>query len=188
MKSKNILVGIMVCFLCLSFVPFTDGASAASAPAEYPGTTEGIKQFIEEVLTAVEAEDKEKVASLVRGMALPKPGEWFQHVFGEKTGEALATGYRKQLPTLERELTSIFVRMVKEGNTEVRVKRFTDAADREGTGGQRRVLAAMKNPVPLYSVRMVKPGQRYGMHLWSFVYVEGGFRLAGKMYRDLPKE
>jgi hypothetical protein len=28
---------------------------------------------------------------------------------------------------------------------------------------------------------MVKPGEELGFHLWSFVYVEGAFRLAGKM-------
>ena len=45
--------------------------------------------------------------------------------------------------------------------------RIVDPDDLNATGGQQKVLAARKKPVPLYSVRLG------GLYFWSFVYVDG---------------
>ena len=52
------------------------------------------------------------------------------------------------------------------------------------TGQRHRSLS--KSPVyglirHRYTARFVKPGETLGMHLYNYVYVDGTFRLAGKM-------
>jgi hypothetical protein len=69
---------------------------------------------------------------------------------------------------------------VQGGRTEVLVRRLERPGE-EATGLQNDALKAMKRPTPLYSVRLVKPGETTGFHLWSFVRAGGGFRYVGKM-------
>ena len=51
--------------------------------------------------------------------------------------------------------------------------------DPHATEGQKKVLAAMEKSTALYGVRLGS------WHVWSFVNVEGGFRIAGKMFQSL---
>ncbi len=163
------------------------GPAQVSAPAttpaaaRYPETADGLRQFIRDVLAAGTAHDQARMATLVRSMILPGHDAWFRSVFGPERGARLAAEYSSGLSTLEAELTELFGEMVQQGNTEIRVTPLSGRDNPEATGLQNQALGAMVRPVVLYSVRMVKPGESYGMHLWSLVYVDGGFRLAGKM-------
>lgn len=51
----------------------------------------------------------------------------------------------------------------------------------EVTGLQKDALAAMKKEHPLFTVKLVKPGEKIGISVWSLVVQDGSFRFVGKM-------
>jgi hypothetical protein len=81
---------------------------------------------------------------------------------------------------LAGELGKLYAKCRADGQTAVRAIRI-EKAEPEATGLQKSAFEAMKTPVALYTVKLTKPGEPAGMSLWSFVHVDGAFRLAGKM-------
>lgn len=147
------------------------------------GTSETIgalEHKIETILQTAAGRPQDLPAQL-RDLVLPNHQNWFRQVFGGQTGAVLAQEYGRRVPTFEIDLHKLFAAMVREGKTEVRVNRIDRIGDPLATGLQNKLLAAMRQTVPLYSVRMAKPAEKRSTHLWSFVYVDGGFRLVGKM-------
>jgi len=142
---------------------------------------EELKVLIEEILQALKAGQNEKASKLVKRFILPNHRSWFSRVFGDEAGAKLSAEYEKTIGQLEFGLISLFGEVVKKDQLLVRINRFKAAGDNEATGLQNAALASMKTPIDLYSVRMVKFGEKYGTHLWSFVYEDGAFRFAGKM-------
>ena len=157
----------------------TNKAKANSV--SYPETIDGLKGLTQDILAATKSGDKNRVSTLVKSLTMSDYEAWFTKVFGSEKGAKLAADYKAHLNDFEASVTELFTKMVAEGKTEVRVSRFDKAGNSEATGAQNQALAAMKAPVPLYSVRLVKPGEDLGMHLWSFIYADGSFRFAGKM-------
>ena len=68
-----------------------------------------------------------------------------------------------------------------EGRTEVKAIKIANANDANATGLQKAALSAMKAPVPLYTVKLVKPGETSGTSLWSFAYIDGSYVFLGEM-------
>ena len=160
----------------------TNGTSGTKANiVSYPETTDGLKRLTEDILAATKSGDKAKVSLLVKSLQMSDYEAWFNKTFGSGKGARLSADYKSHLSDFETGATDIFTKMVAEGKTEVRVSRFDKAGNSEATGAQNQALAGMKEPAPLYSVRMVRPGEDLGMHLWSFIYADGSFRFAGKM-------
>lgn len=159
---------------------------AAFAPGiEYPDTPEGLKKLTEDLLAAVKAGDKDKSGALVRSLALPRSAAWFTKIFGDDAGARLETEYQALLPDLVKQLTALYSRCIDMGQTEVRAIRIENAGD-AATGLQNSAFEAMKTPVALYTVKLVKPGDDLGMALWSFAHVDGSFRLIGKLRAVKP--
>lgn len=102
-------------------------------------------------------------------------------MFGDATGTRLAREYAGLLSTFDNAAGRLFAKVVADGQSDIQVLRFERAGERDAVGNQNDALAVMQNPQPLYSVRFVKPGGAAGMHLYSFVYAAGGFRLVGRM-------
>jgi len=161
------------------------GAMPAAAQEKkdpaYPETADGLKSQIADLYRATKDGDKKKGAELAKALSLPKHEAWFQEIFGEEKGTKLAADYGKQLPKLEGDIGQLFAKAVKAEQSEFQVLRFEKAPDPKAVGAQNDALAAMKKPVPLYSVRFVKPGEKLGVHIYSFAYADGGFRLVGKL-------
>lgn len=116
----------------------------------------------------------------VSPMVLPDSMAWFSETFGPEKGKLLDEEYRAMTRDLDG-LVELFFATRQENRTNVSVTAISRADDPAGTGLQRAALRGMKKPVTLYSVRMVEPGEPYGMHLWSFVRIDGRFYIAGKM-------
>ena len=57
---------------------------------------------------------------------------------------------------------------------------LTDPRDKEAKGLQAEALKAMKEPVALYTVYFKAKGADAGKSVWSWVYVDGAFRIMGK--------
>jgi hypothetical protein len=152
-----------------------------SNKVSYPESTDGLKKLMSDILDAQKSGDKDKMASLVKSLTVPDADAWFKKVFGDDKGAKVSAQYKSNTSQLEQDLARIFTKIVDEGQTEIKITRLEMPDDPQATGNQKDVLAAMKNPVPLYSARFVKPGESLGMHLYNYVYVDGTFRLAGKM-------
>jgi len=167
-----------------SMLLFTILAAACmnkSNKASYPESTDGLKKLMSDILDAQKSGDTAKFKSLVKDLELPAAEGWFKNVFGDDKGAKAAAQYKSQTSALQQDLEKLFAKIVSDGQTEIKITRLEKADDPQATGNQKDVIAAMKNPVPIYSVRFVKPGETLGMHLYNYVYVDGTFRLAGKM-------
>ena len=184
MVSRMLLIAAVVT-VALTFGPaYAQGTQApGTQPAKpaYAETKEGLTKLIQDVLGATKGNEKDKLATLIKGMRLPNHEAWFKKTFGDETGAKLAAEYGDLLKKFDEDITKFFADIVKDGKTQVTVLIVKAPADKDATGLQKDALSAMKAKVALYTVRMTKPGEESGTTLWSFVYVDGGFRLAGKM-------
>jgi hypothetical protein len=167
----SLLVFALLCTACLK----------GSKKVSYAESTDGLKTLMSEILDAQKSGDKEKLNTLIKSLQMPDADAWFKKVFGDDKGPAVAAQYKSNTAPLDQDLGRLFTKIVSDGQTEIKVIRLEKPDDPQATGNQKDVLSAMKNPVPLYSVRFVKPGESLGMHLYNYVYVDGTFRLAGKM-------
>jgi hypothetical protein len=147
----------------------------------YPESADGLKSLVSDMIAAQKAGDKGKLDDLVKSLELPDPDAFAKQVFGDEKGAKIAADYKSRQGQFDSELHRVVAKMVDDGQTEVKAQRFDRADDPQAVGGQKDVMTAMKNPVPLYSARITKPGEPLGMHLYNFVYVNGTFRLAAKM-------
>lgn len=143
-----------------------------------------LQKLMEDTLAAVKAGQKDKVAALLKPLVLPDATTWFKKVFGDDIGAKLGAEYNSMSSTLPTDLAGIFEGRVKDGRTIVSVTKVESATDPHATGLQKQALAAMKTKVPLYSVRFAEKAGMPGYTLWSFMYVDGQFRLVGKMPMD----
>ncbi|MGZ8843933.1 MAG: hypothetical protein ACXW18_09750 [Pyrinomonadaceae bacterium] len=152
-----------------------------SNKVSYDESTDGLKKLMSDIYEAQKSGDKDKMSRLMKSLELPDADAWFKKVFGADVGARVAAQHKTISGSLNSDLERIFAKVVNDGQSEIRITRLEKADDPNANGNQRDVLAAMKEPVPLYSVRFVKPGETAGMHLYNYVYVDGTFRVAGKM-------
>ena len=157
------------------------GPAFGQPAAAVPDTAEGLKQTITGIYEASRAGDNAKAAAMIRSLMLPGHEAWFKRVFGDAKGAAVAGEYTRELAKFERSVGRLFVKVVADGRSDVRVLRFDRAGMPQATGLQNDAFAAMQNPQPLYSVRFIKPGEPRGTQVYSFVHADGGFRLVGRM-------
>ncbi len=159
----------------------------SAAPAQQPGadTSDGLRRLMLEVYASTRDGDL-KSEGLIRALRLPSHAGWFARVFGEPAAAKLTAEYGAVLQSFEADAAKLFAGVVQKGQSDIRVVRFTSAGDPAAVGNQRDAMAAMTTPTPLYSVRFVQPGEKLGMHLYSFVHADGGFRFAGRMTAAKP--
>ena len=166
----------VVCLFTLLF-----GCSKKNGNPNYPDSGEGLTKFHLDLFAMIKAEDTDNATWLIKSLLIPNHRTWFKKVFGDSIGMKLDNDYSADLNAAEKDLADLYVQILNDRQTDIRVIKFDKAGDPSLTPLQKQALLAMKNPVPLYSVRFVKPGEKDGLHVWSFVHVDGSFRLAGKM-------
>ncbi len=145
----------------------------------YAPTAKGLTKMTTELLAALE-NGNARGDTLVASLVLPAHDAWFKHTFGEERGVAAAKEYAPQSAGIGQ-MKQLLRTLIAAGQTTVTVERFDSPNDPASIGYQNRALGLMKQRTPLYSVRLVKPGQRTGFHLWSFVYHKSGFRWVGRL-------
>ena len=155
----------------------SDHSASRSAPD--PESAEALKQMFESLLEAARSGDKDKSREMVRQLVIPNYEVWFKDTFGAVNGARLAAEYAEFAQNSEDVDLRQLSERAKSGISAYSVR---EPNDPQATGGQKTVLEAMKKPVALYGVRLD------GLHLWNFVYVDGAFRLAGKMYPSLREQ
>ena len=158
-KMRRVLSSLLV-FTFLGMACLTK-----SNKVSYAESTDGLKKLMSDILDAQKSGDKDKFDSLVKDLKLPNADAWFKKVFGDDKGVSVAAQYKSSTSALEQDLARLFAKIVNDGQTEIRITRLEKPDDPQATGNHKDVLAAMKNRVPLYSARFVKPGETMGMHL-----------------------
>ena len=159
---------------------------AQQATPALPDTPPALTRLMSELYAATQANDQAKARALIRALALPRHEAWFGRTFGEPAAAKLSAEYAAVLARFDTDASGAFANVVQKGQSEVQVLRFERAGDPRAVGNQNDALAAMKSPQPLYSVRFVKPGERLGLHLYSFVHADGSFRYVGRMTAAKP--
>jgi hypothetical protein len=154
-------------------------AGDAARPASYPETTEALKRMFESMLEAARSGDNDKAQALARKLVIPNYETWFSDTFGATNGAKLAADYKAFVQASDAGRVWDFSQLLERANKGISAYGVREPGDPKATGGQKTVLEAMKKPMALYGVRLD------GLHLWNFVYVDGAFRMAGKMYQSL---
>lgn len=165
--------------LCCSLVA-CGGSNKDRDGSAYPDSIDGLAELVRNLVASARTENAEKLAEQARALRLTDHRAWFADHFGDELGKKLATDYAAVAGEL-RQLVRALETLSSSGHTKVVVERFDQPNQPGAIVYQDLALKKMKKRVPLYSVRLLKPGDSRGFHVWSFVYVDSGFRWAGKM-------
>jgi hypothetical protein len=148
------------------------GAACGKGAGSYPDSVEGLERLVVD-LRAGKADPK--------GLALPDARGWYAELFGDAAAADRLVAELQHPRRKVEDLPKALKDMEKAGRSQITVERFTEADDPNANGVQSFALRSAKKPVALYSVRLTPPGKPLGTHIYSFVYVDGGFRFAGPM-------
>ena len=144
-------------------------------------SAEGLKKVVSEALAAAKGGNSAKVSAITKNWVLPESEAWFKKTFGDAKGTALQAEYAPMAATFEQALGQILKQRVDKNQMVVTVFKIESAEDRNATGAQAKAIAAMVNKTPLYTVKMEEEAGKPGFSLWSWAYVDGQFRLIGKL-------
>jgi hypothetical protein len=156
-------------------------ASAQTSKPSYPPNADGLKQFFEEMRDAVQKRDGEKVVAMSQMIILPDAQGWFKKTFGDKAGSKLATAYETDMKSFAGKWALVFSAFCMDKKVNIITNGIETPENPDAKMYQVFALEAMKNPVPLYSVTLENLETHETVGLWSFVNVDGQFRLVGKM-------
>jgi hypothetical protein len=173
--------------LWIGFVAMAVLVTAVSVQAKthYPRSVAGLEEQIGDIVTTAADGPSDLLTYRVQQLVIPSYGNYFSHVFGFKHYKPVADEY-SQLSKDTAPLAQLFVKLADRKQTEITVVELKDENYADVRGLQRRAFLAMHHPQTLYTVKLTREGEDAGQSLWSFVYVDGAFRFAGKM-RALTK-
>lgn len=178
--------------------PDQGAGSEAEAPADaaltrevrYDDSTVGLESLASDLRAALDAGDEAELALLLDSLRLRGYEDWFATTFGKRVGRRLAGAYEPWFEEIGL-LSDVLREQLGRGLTVVSAERFTDPGDEGATGYQSAALRAMRERVPLYSLRLSSRARDATFHLWSFVHEDGSFRYVGKLKavsrRDPPE-
>ena len=147
----------------------------------YPESEAGLKQFFQDILSASDAKDAQKLVTMTQSLLLPDPEAWFKKTYGDELGAKLAVDYKNDHKNFGLSLARLFYNLKDPKTLEIEVTCIQALDDTGAKALQKLAIAAMKEPAPLYTASITKEGTGAHITLWSIVYVDGQFRLAGKM-------
>jgi hypothetical protein len=157
---------------------------------DYPDGLDGFRQLATDWVAAAKDGDKAHVEKMAARMALPDPPAFFAETFGADAKDRLLAEYTEGAADFTKVSGGLLLKLVKdEGRNQFEVRRHTDPEDPDATGFQMLALRGMKQPVPLYTLRLSRPDGSKVFSLWSFVYVGGGYRIVGRLTKvdDKPR-
>ncbi len=161
--------------------PKKDKRAEVSGEGLFAEAPEDLAPILDRVMAAAKAGDKKMVETTVKGMILPESDAWFTEVFGAETGKRLAEDYQKDIQQFLPLLRQYLAEAARGGRSKASVTRHEPEGDDGASDRQKKLFAAMKEPVVLYTLRLARPGAAGGPTLGSFVYAEGGYRFIGEL-------
>lgn len=185
MLRSTVSLSMALTLLCAVSAALAQDTPAANPAPKYPDSADGLKKLAEDLYALAKAGDTEKLEAAARELILSDPQAWAEKTFTDASMAAKVAGelgeVKKDADRFAHEIAKLFADRVEKGQSEISVLRVENADDENATGAQKRVLAAMKAPTALYTVKFKAPDAEAGFSLWSFVYVDNGFRLIGKL-------
>lgn len=148
----------------------------------------GFQAFADDLLRAGKAGDRATLGALARAATLPDPRGWFTATFGAEAADRLVAEYDDTgLAAFPKEAGKVLTRLIKtDGRGRVETRMIERGGDDRATGFQDLAIRAMKRPTPLYALRLMRPDGSKVFSLWSFAYVDGAYRLVGKLKKADP--
>lgn len=172
--NKSIFLALLVSLLTIGCSK-SDQAQA-SIKIDYPDSVEGLTALANDLLKSNQANLKAIAATLNHKQA----DQWFRSTFGDEKGAQLTAEYKAM--NIDAMMPSVIADIKAKGRTEVLVEKFSDGKNPGANTLQMVPLQDAKDAtLALYSVRFHEPGKSSGYHMYSFVYIDGKFRLMGKM-------
>ncbi|MCC6738214.1 MAG: hypothetical protein IT452_04150 [Planctomycetia bacterium] len=117
----------------------------------------------------------ERWQAFLRTFVMPKPAEWFQHVFGEETGRRLSTAFARKVDGIA-EAVDRRCQVPPKGELSIRITRI-QVDNQEGNRFERSIVTAMCSKESLYRAEGWSESEGSWLFLDGIVYANGGFRL-----------
>jgi TonB family protein len=157
--------------------------------SEYPDSEDGLKKLFQDILDAAKAHDETKETQLLHSLILPPDTPWFKSAFGTNLGDIASSDYKDRVAGLESELRLIIENDIKQGSTNIKVKKITDPAavdhpidnilnDMEPQQALYEIILT-DNTAPIRTISFDSKGQGFqsaGDPFGFFFYIEGQFR------------
>jgi hypothetical protein len=166
-----------------AFLLFACAASAQTTLPSYPETNEGLQQYFQDILDAGHKNAQPKLLALCDAMVLESPDKWFVDNFGAGKGEKLAEAYKTEMNEFGPKFAVLILRHRELNLSEfkVNVVRLETLDNPNAKANQLLAIDQLKNFTPLYNVTLLHEKSGTSIGLWSFVWINGKFKLAGKM-------
>ncbi len=161
------------------------GKSASDAKMKtYPETTAGLQGFMTDFSTAANGGSEKLAKEMQASLAIPDAKTFFSTNWEPDVAERVLEEYLALTP--HEQMGAMLVAQKQKGRTEFIAEMFDDVANENATGYQDIALKHRSKKVAIYSFRATPPGKPTGQHVFNFVYVGGGWRLAGPMWAVEP--
>ncbi|MCA9538577.1 MAG: hypothetical protein KC620_06795 [Myxococcales bacterium] len=139
-----------------------------------------------EIVAAAKQGDEATIARLLEGYLLTR--DELVELFGSEVGNAAFAGYNDVVASgLRREAPGILIERVGKGLTEVTVEQVGPAYPGRTTPGAQKMLDAMVKRLPMYTVRLQRPGETLGLRFDGFIFFHDRWRALLKTYAHFPK-
>jgi len=200
LPSKSLQIGVIT--LCLLGAPLTgcrdtveQDAPSSRRPAiikgenlwkrqarSYPESREGLRKCIKSIFSAKKRGKTKKFRAFVQELALTDADNFFKYTFKAALVPALTNHYKQNVEsTLEAKVGDIITSAIASEKTRVRVFKIKSGDDSDATPLQKKAFSSMTTARNLWTVTFVKDDEEATLKIWSFVYIDGGFRLIGDL-------
>jgi hypothetical protein len=165
-------------------VPQTPLPAPTSAPAQaalsapYPNSTDGLRTFLNDLLTAIKSGDGKTVDELIKQTEFPDYGQWFQHTYSPdpETADDWAVAYRDNVSRNEGLFRELLARLAKDTRSSILVRKVNDKPE-PNNGLERGMLQYAQAPVDIYCATLSDPSSHQPIESRGyFVYVDSMFR------------
>ena len=172
-------------FFCLFLISL--GCGPLQKPDSDPDVPDGpsdpiaLRLEFEEVLKHAQAKETGPLLETLERYLLTR--EHLREIFGPVIGERVWAGYGDTIAAkLRAEAAQVIIARVAEGATKIEVRQVGPAYPKHTTLGDQKMLDAMVKKLPMYSVRIHKPGEPLGLRLNGFIFYRGRWRALLKSY------
>jgi TonB family protein len=168
LRSLAILVlyGSLMMFPAEQVTPVTSSQSSAAMP--YPNDGEGLRQLLNNILSAAKKDDRVQLESMIRETEIPNYETWFTTTFGGEKGESWAEPYGGRLAKNEKTFEELIARLAHTGGEFAVIQ-----------AGTLRKYDLHNNALDRYradwDMAQITDGGRV-VHIADFFFIEGKFR------------
>jgi len=156
----------------------TQAVSQVSAATTYLNTTEGLRQFLQEVLTAAKSSDEQKMTAFLKAMEIPNCEAWIHGMYeSDKADSWMGLCDAKTLALNEKSMQELFMRLGKEKG-EISTRKVNDNPQ-PGKGLEWGWLQAIRQPLDIYFANWKAAGEpedSKGEPIGYFMFIDEGFR------------